>query len=96
VQSLRGRTLILDGTIQSCEDDEYLYHEVAGEPARDASGVIDRLIAAVQALVHPAMLAHPNPRNVLILGGGEGATLREVLRHASVEVGDGLRCRARR
>lgn len=36
-------------------------------------------------LVHPAMLAHPNPRSVFIVGGGEGATLREVLRHPSVE-----------
>lgn len=38
-----------------------------------------------EALVHPALLAHPAPRRVAILGGGEGATLREVLRHPSVE-----------
>jgi len=38
-----------------------------------------------EALVHPAMLAHPNPKTVLIMGGGEGATAREVLRHTSVE-----------
>ena len=38
-----------------------------------------------EALVHPAMLLHPSPRRVLILGGGEGATLREVLRHPTVE-----------
>jgi spermidine synthase len=31
------------------------------------------------------MLAHPAPRRVFIVGGGEGATLREVLRHRSVE-----------
>ena len=31
------------------------------------------------------MCAHPNPRNVFIGGGGEGATVREVLRHPSVE-----------
>ncbi len=37
-----------------------------------------------EALVHPAMLAHPAPRRVLIMGGGEGATLREVLRHPTV------------
>ncbi|MDP3181554.1 MAG: hypothetical protein Q8M54_01900 [Desulfobaccales bacterium] len=37
-----------------------------------------------EALVHPALLAHPDPRRVLVLGGGEGATLREVLRHPSV------------
>lgn len=38
-----------------------------------------------EALVHPAMLTHPYPRRVLIIGGGEGATLREVLRYRSVE-----------
>ncbi len=37
-----------------------------------------------EALVHPALVAHPDPRRVLILGGGEGATLREVLRHPVV------------
>lgn len=38
-----------------------------------------------EALVHPAMVAHPTPRRVFIAGGGEGATLREVLRHNTVE-----------
>ncbi|OAB56571.1 spermidine synthase [Phormidium willei BDU 130791] len=38
-----------------------------------------------EPLVHPACLAHGNPRKVLILGGGEGATLREVLRWTTVE-----------
>lgn len=38
-----------------------------------------------ESLVHPAMLSHACPRDVLILGGGEGGTLREVLRHPCVE-----------
>ena len=38
-----------------------------------------------EALVHPALIAHPAPTRVLIAGGGEGATLREVLRHPAVE-----------
>lgn len=38
-----------------------------------------------ETLVHPAMLMHPNPKSVFIVGGGEGATLREVLRHKGVE-----------
>lgn len=38
-----------------------------------------------EALVHPAMLLHPAPKRVLIMGGGEGATAREVLRHPTVE-----------
>jgi spermidine synthase len=38
-----------------------------------------------EALVHPALTLHPNPRRVLVIGGGEGATIREVLRHPMVE-----------
>ncbi len=38
-----------------------------------------------EALIHPAMLMHPDPRRVLVIGGGEGATLREVLRYSSVK-----------
>ncbi len=37
-----------------------------------------------EALVHPVMLTHPNPEKVFIAGGGEGATLREVLAHRAV------------
>lgn len=38
-----------------------------------------------EALVHPALLMHKDPKRVLIMGGGEGATSREVLRHGGVE-----------
>lgn len=37
-----------------------------------------------EALVHPALSAHPEPRSVLILGGGDGLAAREVLRDARV------------
>jgi spermidine synthase len=38
-----------------------------------------------EALVQPAMIAHPKPEKVFIAGGGEGATLREALRHKTVK-----------
>lgn len=38
-----------------------------------------------EGLVHPAMIAHGAPRTVLVLGGAEGATVREVLRWKTVE-----------
>ena len=38
-----------------------------------------------ESLVHPALVAHPAPRRVFVAGGGEGATLREILRHNTVE-----------
>ncbi len=59
-----GVCLVLDGKIQSSEQDEFIYHE---------------------ALVHPAIVSHPNPETVFIAGGGEGATLRDVLYHKTVK-----------
>ncbi len=38
-----------------------------------------------EALVQPSMLTHPCPETVFIAGGGEGATLREVLSHNTVK-----------
>jgi len=38
-----------------------------------------------EALVHPAMFAHKDPKRVAIIGGGECATLREVLKHNTLE-----------
>jgi len=32
-----------------------------------------------EMLVHPAMLSHPKPEEVLIIGGGDGGALRQVL-----------------
>ncbi len=61
---LFGKALVLDGKWQSCEGDEFLYHE---------------------PLVHVACIQHGSPRKVLVLGGGEGATVREALRWRSVE-----------
>ena len=34
---------------------------------------------------HVPLFSHPDPRKVLIIGGGDGGTLREVLRHTCVE-----------
>jgi len=38
-----------------------------------------------ESLVHPPMITHPKPETVFIAGGGEGATLREVLGHSTVK-----------
>lgn len=59
-----GKCLILDGKVQSCEADEFIYHE---------------------ALIQPVMTIHPKPETVFIAGGGEGATLREILAHKTVK-----------
>lgn len=38
-----------------------------------------------EMLVHVPLLSHPDPRRVLIIGGGDGCSLREALKHPSVE-----------
>lgn len=34
---------------------------------------------------HVPLFTHPNPKKVLVIGGGDGGSAREVLRHSSVE-----------
>lgn len=41
-----------------------------------------------EMMAHPAMFSHPNPRKVLIIGGGDGYVLSEVLKHQEVELVD--------
>ncbi len=38
-----------------------------------------------EMLVHPVMVMHPEPKNIFVLGGSEGATIREVFRYPTVE-----------
>lgn len=41
-----------------------------------------------EMMAHVPLFTHPSPRRVLVVGGGDGGTVREVLRHPAVE-----RCR---
>ena len=64
-----GRVLILDDVVQTTEADEFIYHEM---------------------LVHVPLCGMSDEsgkarRSVLIIGGGDGGTLREVLRHQHVQ-----------
>lgn len=38
-----------------------------------------------EMIAHIPMLTHPNPRNVLVIGGGDGGTVREVVKHQCLE-----------
>ena len=46
-----GKTMWVDGVLNVCERDEFVYHEM---------------------IVHVPMMTHPDPRRVLIIGGGDG------------------------
>jgi len=65
-----GSVLLIDGEVQSCSADEYIYHETLVHPAMALQRVLLR---------HKA-----DGVRVFVGGGGEGATLREVLRHPGV------------
>lgn len=64
--------------------DTYEYGRIVVLDEKIQSAEADEFIYH-EALVHPAMMSHGDPRSVLVLGGGEGATLREVLKHPMVE-----------
>jgi len=36
-------------------------------------------------LVHPALCAHPGPKSALIIGGGDGGSAEEILKHRTIE-----------
>ncbi len=59
-----GRVLVLDGIVQTTENDEFIYHEM---------------------IVHVPMLMHPNPKRVLVIGGGDGGVIEEVFKYSNVE-----------
>jgi spermidine synthase len=48
------------------------------------SSLLDEFIFH-ELMSQPAMVLHPNPKKVAVCGGGEGATLREALKHNTVE-----------
>jgi spermidine synthase len=60
-----GRMLLLDGSIQLTERDEFIYSEM---------------------ITHVPLLSFSGAKKVLIVGDGDGGTLREVLRHPVEEV----------
>ena len=38
-----------------------------------------------EMLAHIVLNSHPDPKKVIVIGGGDGGTVREVLKHKSVE-----------
>jgi len=37
-------------------------------------------------ITHPALFTHPDPKQVLVIGGGDGGTIREIVKHPGVEL----------
>ena len=59
-----GKMLVLDGTVQTTDRDEFVYHEM---------------------ITHVPLFTHKNPKKALVIGGGDGGSIREILKHPSIE-----------
>ncbi|NOZ63878.1 MAG: polyamine aminopropyltransferase [Caldiserica bacterium] len=38
-----------------------------------------------EMITHPALFIHPSPQRILVIGGGDGGTVREITRHKKVK-----------
>ncbi|HVL90630.1 MAG TPA: polyamine aminopropyltransferase [Actinomycetota bacterium] len=80
------------GTLLHAEESAFQKIEVYEHPTFGRMLVLDGLVQTTtrdefcyhEMLVHVPMIAVAEPRRVLIIGGGDGGTLRRVLEHATV------------
>ena len=59
-----GKMLVLDGTVQTTIEDEFVYHEM---------------------ISHVPLATHKNPKKALVIGGGDGGAIREIIKHPTIE-----------
>lgn len=79
--------------ILHCEQSEFQKVEVVDTLAYGKMLLLDGLVMTTEKdeffyhemISHIPMLSHPNPERVLVVGGGDGGTVREVLKHPSVK-----------
>ena len=87
-----GLTFKIKGTLH-CEQSDFQKVEVIETEAYGKMLLLDGLVMTTEKdeffyhemISHIPMLAHPNPERVLVVGGGDGGTVREVLKHPSVK-----------
>ncbi len=86
-----GTVLVLDNVIQCTERDEFAYAipfiTLPMAPTKNwyPPANLRTLRSYQEMITHLAMNAHPNPKRVLVIGGGDGGVLREVVKHSTVE-----------
>lgn len=75
-----------------CGQSEYQYVNVVRTKGHGVMLFLDGLVMVSERdefvyhdmISHVPLFLHPNPTRVLVIGGGDGGTAREVLRHSSV------------
>ena len=78
-----NNTINNDGVPAQYEDGESVPELLRLDGVRPNNSLYANLIH-YEALVHPAMVSHPNPRRVAIVARGKGLLLREVLKYKTV------------
>jgi spermidine synthase len=86
-KSLRCRKVLLD------EQTEYQHLQVVETEFFGRTMILDGIIQLTERdnpgyhemITHVPMLAHENPKQVLIVGAGDGGSLQQILRYSSVE-----------
>ena len=75
------------------EQSEFQLVEVVETDAYGRMLLIDGLVMLTdvdefvyhEMISHVPALLHPNPKNVIVIGGGDGGTVRELLKHPEIE-----------
>ncbi|KAI8052027.1 spermidine synthase [Syncephalis plumigaleata] len=97
----REKSVLWPGQAMSIEVQEILHHEkskyqdvlVFQSTTYGNVLVLDGVIQATERdefsyqemITNIPMMSHPNPRKVLVIGGGDGGVIREVVKHECVE-----------
>ncbi len=87
-----GITLKVTKTLFSGES-EYQKLDIVETPEYGRMMLLDGLVMVTDRdefiyhdmITHPALFTHPAPKRVLVIGGGDGGTIREIMKHPSVE-----------
>jgi len=87
-----GFTLKVSKTLFSGES-EFQKLEIVETPEYGRMMLLDDLVMVTERdefiyhemIVHPALFTHPDPKRVLVIGGGDGGSIREIMKHPGVE-----------
>ncbi len=77
----------------ACIQTPYQQIEVRDTPAFGRVFRLDGCLMSSEAdeffyhenLIHPAAVSHPNPRKALVIGGGDGGSVRQLLKYPGIE-----------
>jgi spermidine synthase len=89
----KGQSLALKGKLLYSKRSPYQKIEVYDTNGFGRMLALDNIIQLTEydeftyheMIVHPALFVHPKPERVLVIGGGDGGTIREIEKHSDVK-----------